>query len=166
MIIVCKEVLCIQKLKYCPALCFHSFLFLSLFLYSFASSQTGQYSSATYGDRSNLLAPVRSHAKVCMQTNCLPLCVLCIFYSLRTRTTLTYLCFSSSWLLWHAHHMFLSVLCRLSFLLGKYVNILHEQLQLYTLLYSPLFCRVGGSTLQVVNLLVRERWVTHWSATF
>ena len=107
---------------------FHSFLFHSPFLYSFASSQTGLYSSATYGGISNLLAPARSHAKVCKPLILLliPWCVLCIFYSiqsLRTRTMLTYLCFSSSWLLWHAHHIFLSVLCQLFSLLGRYMNL-------------------------------------------
>ena len=91
------------------------------------------------------------------------MCVSCIFYSiqrLRTRIMLTF----NSW--------FLIILAALTCTPHLYCCLpaLFFAEQVYittwvTALYSTLFCRVGGSTLQVINLLVRERWITHWSAT-
>ena len=91
-------------------------------------------------------------------------CFMCFLYSIRRlkrKITLTFLCFSSSWLLWHVHRIFSSVLCQLSSLLDKYVTAWAT-----VIIYSTLFCRVGESMLQVVNQLVKERWVTRWFATF
>ena len=120
-----------------------------------AFSQTVQRPSATYGDKSNLPAPALSHAKVRkpIAYHEIIMCLMYFLYSIqriRRRITLTYPCFSSSWLLWHAHHIFSSVLCQLSSLLDKYITAWA------TALYYTLLCSVGSER------VCCRSWICWW----